>query len=117
MTRRSSRMTQGRRNQAALAQRVFAIMLLGWLAPARAQVTLPLNVNGTLVVAGGGSNAGVVTYTTLTFTAAPALTTIALSAGFNTLVIRGGNANGASCSNGGDWCNNDFFPDSKCCCN
>jgi hypothetical protein len=103
------------------AQAVFAAALIlamfGGATPVRAQVTLPLTVNGTLTITNGGSNNGIVQYTNGLVQAGSNNVTIALSASYPTLVIRGGKAAGATCANGGECWSTDFCEDSKCCCN
>jgi hypothetical protein len=76
---------------------------------ARAQVTLPLTVNGNLTIQSG---TGLVAYTV--GTVAPGASPLTISAG--TLVIRGGAAVGASCGGGADCWATDFCEDHVCCC-
>jgi hypothetical protein len=87
------------------------------VTPARAQVTMPLNVNGTLIIGGGGNNSSIVTYTTGLIAPGSSTQTIALSTAFPNLVIRGGATPGQSCKNGGDCWTTDFCEDGVCCCN
>jgi hypothetical protein len=94
-------------------------LLIVLLVPslARAQVTMPLTINGTLTINGGGSNSSVVTYTNGVISAGSSNQTISLSSAFPNLVIRGGAAPGQACKSGGDCWTTDFCEDGVCCCN
>jgi hypothetical protein len=95
--------------------------LLVWalfaVTPARAQVTMPLTVNGTLTITGGGNNTSALQYTVGTVQAGSASQTIALSSAFPTLIIRGGANPGQACVTGGDCWTSDYCEDGVCCCN
>ena len=95
---------------------VAAAALLLAAASARAQVTLPLTVNGNLTIQGGGSGPQV-TYTNGLVAAGSTPLTISLPAAYPTLVIRGGQPKGGTCTSGGDCWTTDFCEDGVCCCN
>jgi hypothetical protein len=87
------------------------VLLLSAAGVARAQVTAPLTVTGTLTIQGNGTN-NIVQYTNGTVSAGTVNQT--LSQGL--LVIRGGKAQGAACASGAECWTTDFCEDGVCCC-